>query len=145
PVSARLLSLSLIPCGLISSATAQTMSPNEWAERLNGPAGQAAIRVHARILDARDPLLSLWRSDTGYKPRTTISQLSIDVNGRPIVVPLSSFLDAYDPHAVRLSRAPLGFKLDITGGDGGDGYHLMIWFDSERVLRREVDAFGQAA
>jgi hypothetical protein len=146
----RIAAMVLI-VGAISCARAQTSETDATASRtevvrtVNAGTHRATVRIGLSALDPTDRLLSLWRTDSGYRPLNAISEVSIEVDGQAIFIPLGAVLDIYDPHDVQLTATPDGYLLEIVGADASESYEARIWFDEVRVLRREIVAFGEVS
>ncbi|WP_157597900.1 MULTISPECIES: hypothetical protein [unclassified Rhizobacter] len=65
-----------------------------------------------------------------------VTSLEIAVNGRPLVVPRSSFRGLGNVRTAKLVPKGNSFHLVLRGGDGADGFVATIVFDRDRVLKR---------
>lgn len=70
-------------------------------------------------------------------PCSVVDYIGISVNGDKIIVPRSVFADLADINLVTISsNKENNHILAIEGGDASESYGVMIYFDSERVLKR---------
>jgi len=139
--------LVLALCGLFGSCTgeARPAAPTSTSELLRIERRFDSVTVVASLSEVdlcpESPLVRIMRAGTGYEARRGVADLSIFVNDQPVFVPVAAFADMVDPHRLSVSQSGDQFTLTVEGADAAEAYSVRFFFDSDRVLRREVIDF----
>ena len=81
----------------------------------------------------------LWGGDEASPPKTIIKAITVVRNGVVVFIPLSAYADLGDPISISLLKRPAhGFRLIISGGDGGGSYRATLDFKTNEIARRKV-------
>jgi len=77
------------------------------------------------------------------KPCTEIYKLEVSVNGTQIMVPRSVFSDLGDITNARVVSDVHGaMVLQLTGGDGDEGYYVYVHLSRGKIIERDVYSFA---
>lgn len=103
---------------------------------------QVSVQIKTHIVDigkASDPPPKEIDSNCTYGriPCSPVDSLKISVDGDPVIVPRSAFVDLADLNRCHLEKSKQRMVLICTGGDAADSYGLEITFDATRVLQRK--------
>jgi len=71
-------------------------------------------------------------------PCNQVSNMRISIAGKKLFVPRSVFADRADAGSMSLTSISGLNVLTIVGGDAAEGYFLKVYFDAERVKKREL-------
>jgi len=74
----------------------------------------------------------------GAKEVSIVSNVRIAVDGKPISVPRSVFLDLFDPHEALLQFDKGRFVLRIDSGDASNAGFVLVYFDAKGVSQRMI-------
>jgi len=72
------------------------------------------------------------------RPCSQVRNVGIWVGDKRLVVPRSVFADCTELNVMYISKADKMFELILSGGDGAESYSVRVYFDPDRILRREV-------
>jgi hypothetical protein len=72
------------------------------------------------------------------RPCSQVQNVSIWVGEKRLVIPRSVFADCADLNVMYLVNADKFYELTLSGGDGAESYLVKVYFDSDRIVRREV-------
>ena len=113
-----------------------TISPKGTAT-LNARINRAQVQVTIRTTIINSSHV-LFPSEfiPGAKEVSIVSNVRIAVNGKPISVPRSVFLDLFDPHEALLQFDKGRFVLRIDSGDASNAGYVLVYFDAKQVTRR---------
>jgi hypothetical protein len=71
-------------------------------------------------------------------PCSVVDHLSINVKGKPIIVPRSVYLDLADINSGEVTMTKGKFALRLSGGDASESYRVVVEFDANRVRTKRV-------
>jgi hypothetical protein len=134
--------VSIVACNALAGSQRETVPVVDSGETLVF----ASLRKHsvkitiktARIL-GRMPYLDEEDLTRNLRP-IVIEMIHIEVDGKPLFVSPSVFVDLVDPHKVRIGLESKYMVLSIFGGDAADSYITRVYFDSKAVRRRTLSS-----
>ena len=107
-------------------------------------------RLQGRTHDGNSIAVTIWVARGGSSipyaivlndpvpPKTLITELKVEVKGKPLVVPLSVYADLFAPQEAFLQIVSSYTRLVITGGDASTSYKAVIMFGRGIVTAREI-------
>lgn len=100
--------------------------------------GPVRVALGTRALRSGDVLAAAVRERGFETPMAQVETLSITWSGKDVSVPISAFLDIYDPLSVELQPDGKFYRVTIQGAAGHFSYATTLKFDQRRVLERWV-------
>ncbi|HEX7340479.1 MAG TPA: hypothetical protein VF271_11180, partial [Rhodanobacteraceae bacterium] len=79
-----------------------------------------------------------WGGDIGDPPESIIADLNVSRGDKPIVVPMTAYVDLGDVHSAFIATSKLGFSLHIMGGNTAGSYTAILYFHHECIAKRVV-------
>jgi hypothetical protein len=130
-------------CFSMGTARGQTRIAESGATVLvvTSPKGKAVVTIRTATLTgtcgSACPASGVWLA-LGSKQSTVVEKMDISIDGQPVGVPLSVYADMFQPGNASLRFENGGFVLRIDGGDGGESYFVLIYFDAQGVDQLKV-------
>lgn len=100
--------------------------------------GPVRVALGTRPLRSGDVLATAVRARGYETPMAQVEMLSITWSGKDVSVPVSAFLDIYDPLSVALEPDGKFYRVTIQSAAGHFSYSTTLKFDRHRVLERWV-------
>lgn len=144
-LAAVLIGFSVSTCNAQSSnneGQVQVSGKGESAlvETVNGKSVRVVLSAYEIEIGKSEPSAMEQKTNCTYgrHPCSQVSNLSIWVGKRRLLIPRSVFADCADVGAMWMTSQGETYVLGLGGGDGAEAYTVKIYFDSHEIKRREV-------
>ncbi|HEX2897680.1 MAG TPA: hypothetical protein VHP63_06490 [candidate division Zixibacteria bacterium] len=132
---------------LASSVSSEDLA--EGVNRLSASIKDSAVVLNAEIHTAdfnanhKNKLPDMWgglfeNSDESATLIKVITSLNVEINGKKVFVPFSSYGDLAQPRLTGISTDRDGFVITITGGVDAPSYNARLFFTSEGIKSKTV-------
>lgn len=139
--SALLIAMAFI--AFAPSAIAASNRVTEGSVQISVGKPAAVTLDLGRGLDVRAGLTVKAGRTLGGAPRgLVVERLWVQKGGKSLEVPLSSYVDIYDPHTLVVSARAKSIEIEIYCSDGADGYRVALKLDDQGVVSRTLFVIG---
>lgn len=125
--------------------------PAEGVNRLSASIKDSAVFLNAEIHTAyfasnnQNKLPDMWgglleSADESTTQIKIITVLNVEINGKKVFVPFSSYGDLAHPRLIGISTESDGFVISITGGVEAPSYNAELFFSGEGIKSKTVSS-----
>lgn len=135
--------VAIVLATLLTAASAHAQTTEHFIETpqvsLVGASGSTKVAVAISTVVGKTADVVPDAEPGQFPPELrVVKALSIQVNGKPILVPRSAYVDLVWVRSARLTVRARGGELLIRGGDASESYSMKLTFDWSRVRTRAV-------
>jgi hypothetical protein len=96
---------------------------------------QATVRIAKPVISIKESWS--WGIE-GKLPKTSILQLIVVVDKKPLFIPMSAFVDLANPKQLLIESKDDGFIVTIKGGETSTAYTAQLFFNKGSIVSKKI-------